>query len=829
MKHRILALLLCLLPLAAAHAQSTMSEQQIIQYIQVQHEKGKSNEEIGADLLKRGVTPEQLRKIKQKYEKQGKEGAIDLTGTSTAVSRDESRLRKREPVNQRRSLDQNMTKERRKEYTEQTAMQLQDELAVFAPDSMQMVMNEMYPQEEKKERKVFGRDIFNNEKLSFEPNENAATPGNYVLGPGDDVYIDIWGASQMTYNGTISPDGNIVIEGIGPVTLGGMTVEKANEYLRRQFQDVYAGSNVRITVGQTHTIGVNVMGEVQVPGTYTLSAFATAFHALYAAGGVNDIGTLRSIFIYRKGRKIAEIDVYDYILHGKTVDDIRLETGDVIYVGPYHSLVDIEGKVKRPMFYEMKQSETLATLLGFAGNFAGDAYRQSIRVIRKNGYDYTVHTVEEFDFAAFKMLDGDSVTVDSTISRFSNMVEVRGAVYRPGMYQMDGKAKTVRELLTSIDGPTEKALKGRAVIYRMKDDRSREVKSFNLEALMNGTATDIPLRNEDIIQIFDQETTQTGRTLTIYGSVNYPGIYEYSEGTSIEDLILQAGGLTDDASLQNVEVGRRVMDAKSLHQSSSIAKTFIFSLSEDLSVQGDPSFVLMPYDEVYVRRSPSWADNRVVSVTGEVNFEGSYMLQRKDERLSDIIKRAGGLSEYAYAEGAHLERTMSEDELDRKKALIRLAQSSADSIDQKSLDISNVYTVGINLKAALENPGCTDDIILAAGDKLVVPERPTIVKVNGAVMYPNAVAWQEGKNAKYYIELAGGYSPKAKKSKAFVVYLDGSVRRLKKAKKIEPGCEIVVPVRNDKRRMSISEVATLGTSIASLATMIATIANIVSK
>ncbi|MCM1107557.1 MAG: SLBB domain-containing protein [Clostridium sp.] len=815
-----------------------------MQYVIKAHDAGKSNSEIAAELMKKGVNISRLQKIKSKYEKQQKgslPGAKDILGTDGTDAAQSKRLReantgdeKLRGVNQRRNtgVDRSkLTDKQRRLYDSNLQTGMTDELGLFAPDSMMLMTEEMYNMygdPEDKRRKVFGRDIFNLEMLSFEPNMNVATPANYRLGAGDDVYIDVWGASEKSIQATVSPDGTIQVEGLGPVTLAGMTVASANAYLQTELKKIYASSNIRVTVGQTKTITVNVMGEVVAPGTYTLSAFATAFHALYVSGGVNDIGTLRDIKIYRNSRLVATVDVYDYILNGKMADNIRLEDNDMIYVGTYNSLVDVVGKVKRPMFYEMKGGETLATLLKFSGGFSGDAYRNSVRLIRKTGRDYSIHTVEEFDLGSFAVMDGDSVTVDSIIPRFSNMVEVKGAVFRPGMYQMDGKIKTVRELMKHIDGVTEDAFLGRALLHRRREDRSQEVLAINLGGIMDGSIADVPLRNEDVLFVFSNEEAQNEQTMTVYGEVRYPGVYQYARNTSLEDFILQAGGLTEAASTVKVDVARRIMNRSALNSGRAISRTYTFALKDGLVVDGDPDFVLEPFDEVYVRKSPEYHVQQNVTIEGEVAFEGEYVLSQKNERLTDLIKRAGGFTDDAYIRGARLERNMTEEEMVRKQATLKLT-ASGDSIDMSTLDLATTYSVGIELEKAMANPGGDYDVVLRDGDRLVVPGMQNTVKINGAVMFPNTVAYKNGAKLSYYINQAGGYNSKAKRRHAFVVNINGTVARASKVKDIQPGSEIIVPNKEERRKLTPSEMMTIGTSSASLATMVATIVTLFKK
>lgn len=797
-------------------AQSGLSDEQIIQYVQTAHSRGKSTEQIALELQQKGVTMTRLQHIKEKYEKQGRKVIPSSAETDGKVGG--KRLRQGEGFRQQTQRDR---EERRRDMN----VMLDDWMA----DTL--TLEETNPRWEGLDtdgRKVFGRDIFNAERLSFEPNMNIATPANYRLGAGDDIYIDVWGASQKTIEETISADGTIQIEGLGPVSLAGMTVASANAYLQRELKQIYASSGIRVTVGQTKSITVNVMGEVVMPGTYTLSAFATAFHALYVAGGVNDIGTLRDIKIYRNNRLVTAVDVYDYILNGRQGGDIRLEDNDLIYVGPYTALVDITGKVKRPMYYEMRTNESLATLLQFAGGFSGDAYRGSARVVRKAGRNYSVHTVEEFDMSSFQMTDGDSVSVDAIVPRYSNMVEVRGAVFRPGMYQMDGSFKTVRELLKHIDGVTEEAFLGRALLHRRREDRSLEALALNLGGVLDGTVSDMPLRNEDVLIVFSNEEAQNEQTLTIHGEVRYPGVYGFARNTTVEDLILQAGGLTEAASTARIDVARRIRNTAATTSNKIVSRTYTFSLKDGLLTEGDSTFTLEPFDEVYVRKSPDYYVQQNVRIEGEVAFEGNYVLMQKSDRLSDLIQRAGGFTNDAYIPGARLERRMTEEELARRQATLKLTQGS-DSIDVNLLDLSTTYSVGIELEKAMARPGGSDDILLREGDRLIIPGVQTTVKISGAVMFSNTVAWREGAKLKYYINQAGGYSEKALRKKAIIVNINGTLARASDVKKIMPGSEIIVPLKEERRKMTAAEIGVIGTSTASLATMIATIVSLFSK
>lgn len=824
----------------------SMSDDQVVKYVMEQQEKGKDQQYIVSQLLQRGVTVEQLRRIRKKYEaEQQQPGALDLTG-STQDKSGKSRLRteKEKRLDERQKKSGNMIRSRREmlESGEKTVRQEQLDEEIGFMDIDSLIYYQKYFEED--ETQVFGRNIFYNEMLTFEPSLNIPTPASYRLGAGDAVIIDVWGASQVTYEKTVSPDGTVTLEDIGPLSLAGMTVAEANEYVKKQLARFYSGSNVTLTVGEVRSVQVQVMGEVMVPGTYTLSALSTAFNALYAAGGINNIGTLRDIKVYRGGRILSTIDVYDYILNGNTKGNVRLEDNDVIVVGPYDCLVNIRGKVKRPMFYEMKESESVASILDYAGGFAGDAYTNNIRLVRKSGREYSVYTVGEFDMNGFLLKDGDSLYVDSVIPRFSNVAEVRGAVFHPGQYQMDGSIKTVRQLIKAADGLREDAFLKRAVMHRQKEDLTMEALSVDIEGIMAGTTPDIPLRNNDILFIPSAVEMKGEQTLTIEGEVNFPGIYQYAESTTIEDLVLQAGGLTEAASMARVDVFRRIKNPDAVQDDEKLAETFSFSLRDGLALGDGQDFHLQPYDEVFVRKSPAYSEQRNVKISGAVNFEGEYAMDNKDYRLSDLVEAAGGLSSLAYAKGARLQRTLTDEEKQQRETSMKNSQiqlyeeslrseraydmAKADSILNMRLDLGDTYPVAINLERAMQNPGGEDDVRLREGDELVVPQFSNTVKISGEVMYPISLNYEKGKSLKYYIKRAGGFADRAHKSHVYAIYMNGSVQQLgrRASKDIQPGCEIVVPTKPQRDKMSPQEMMTIGTSTASIATMIATLVNI---
>ena len=844
-------------------AQSSMTDSQVTDFVQKEAAKGTSQSQIVTRLMQNGVDISQIRRVRKMYDRQKQNLGL---GSAEEADRTSSRLRTNNgkkteeeaeadkkataAMNRKRAattsqrVQGNTTWEKEYDENDQDFIQMQNELSPLTKQKEEK-------DDEKKEdkgRKVFGRDIFNNKDLTFEPAMNIATPQNYVLGPGDAVSVDVYGASQKTFDCTVSPDGQIVIEGFGPIQVGGLSVAAAKARIRSTLGSRYSSSRISLSLGQTRTISVNVMGEVKVPGTYTLSAFSTVFHALYMAGGTNDLGTLRNIKIYRRNHLISVCDIYDYILNGKMTGNVRLNDGDVITVGPYDCLVNITGKVKRPMYYEMKKNESVGTLLKYAGGFTGDAYTKAVRVNRKTGREYAVFNVEEFDMSSFHVADGDSVSVDSILPRYHNTVEIKGAVFRPGMYQLGDGINSVRTLIQHAEGLTEDAFTNRAVMHRMKDDRTLKVIPVDVKGIMNGDAADIPLKENDVLFIPTRQTAMTERTITIQGEVQYPGIYKYAENETLEDFVLQAGGLKETASTVKVDVSRRVVTPHALTTDSIIARNYTFALKDGFVIDGEQGFVLQPFDQVYVRKNPSYSVQQNVTIEGEAQFPGTYTLSKRNARLTDLLKAAGGITDIAYIKGARLERQANADEKARMEAaykmqqeqlqqqLLQLAASSQNSnimqigseakkSQLEKFQVPNSYPVGIELDKAISNPQSDANIVLRAGDRLILPRYTATVKINGAVMYPNVVSFQKGKGAHYYINAAGGYAQNARKSGAYIIYMNGMVAKAKSGAKVEPGCEIVVPSKIT-RKMSIAETMSLGTGMASIAAMIATIANV---
>ena len=803
MKKIVLLLFVLVSCCLTTNAQNTMTDQQVLEYAENSLAAGKDKKIIAKELAAKGVNRQQAKRVWDMYQaKQG--GEKEVKENTQQIDRSHLPSTKMESAEEKDAVKATIAEDK-----EETNVVAEAEVAVF------------------------GRDIFSNKALDFAPSANLATPKNYRLGPGDQVVIDVFGANQTTFTGIISPEGSINIDVLGPVYLNGMTIDEANSYLKKRLSKIFAGLNrsssttdIKLTLGQIRSIQVNVLGDVQNPGTYTLSSFSTVFHALYVAGGIKEPGSLRNINVMRNGRKIASVDVYDFIMNGNNRSDIRLNEGDVIIVPAYSCMVKLNGHVKRPMFFEMKEGESLQQLFKYAGGFAKDAYTKTVSVTRQTGKDYEICHVNSFELGNFRVKDGDEVEVGELQSRFENRVTIRGAVYHPGTYQL-GKVMTLKELIQSAEGLLPEAFTDRIVMQRENLDLSLEALSVDLTSVMNGTAADIPLKNNDVVYVPSSQDLRDEGTLTITGEVAEPGTYPFAKNTTIEDLIIQAGGLLESASLSRVDVSRRVKDQHSLIAQKEIGEMFTFAIKDGFVINGDPAFKLEPYDIVYVRRSPSYLTQTNVFATGEVNFPGTFPLTFRNERLTDLVKKCGGVTDYAYTKGARLIRHMTEEELRNMNEAYRRIFLVGDSMTNAAVVLGREYNVGIELDKALAEPGGKFDVVLRDSDRLEVPGEQTIVRVSGAVQNPNVLTYEPGKSLKYYIKQAGGYADHARKRHIFVLHMNGHITMARDTKEIDPGAEIIVPIKKKKKGTSLAEILAIGTSSASLATAIATISNLI--
>lgn len=772
-----------------------MKDDEVMKYMEKAMSSGKSQGVIAKELAAKGLTAEQFMSLKEQLES----GAIQTSASHTVSAKDRTR-----------NMDTRL-------------LELEFKAAV---DSLAGL--------DEDEFKVFGQSIFANKNLNFAPNLNIPTPSDYKLGPGDEVIIDIWGSNEATIRQVISPDGFISIPDVGLVSLNGMTVKEADSYLRKKMGRSYpvdgenADSDIKLTLGNIRTIHVNVVGEVVNPGTYFVSSLSTVYNALYLAGGVSEVGSLREISLVRNNRKVASVDLYDFIINGKTAGDVVLKDGDVITVPAYRNIVDVAGKVKRPMKYEMKDGESVMTALEYSGGFTGDAYKSNIRLIRRNGVEYQLYTVDAARFGEFELMDGDSLTVGQMVDRYENKVEIQGAVYQPGAYQLGDGISTVAQLVRKAEGLKGDAFVNRALLFREKEDLTREVVAVDLRAVLNGTADDIMLMRNDSLHVSSIHDIKDIGTISIDGEVTLPGTYAFVDNMTIEDAILQAGGMLESASTAKIDISRRIKNQASQEEPDSIGQSFTLTFKDGYVVGGGKDFILEPYDHISVRKSPGYFEQISVTISGEVVFPGSYALTHKNERISDLVKKAGGVSSWAYVKGARLQRQMNEDEKRRVESALDFLDSAKDSINVDMIESANSYYVGIDLTKALANPGSEADLVLREGDQLIVPEYLNTVKISGNVMYPNTVTYDPAFLVKDYVEMAGGYGYHSKKSKAYIIYMNGTVKRARKLSRnvIEPGCEIVIPQKRQKES-NIAEMLSIATTSSSVATMLATMGNLV--
>jgi protein involved in polysaccharide export with SLBB domain len=767
-----------------------MSDQQVIDELRRYQSSGMSQEQIAAEMVKKGVTTSQMQRLRDQY--MGQE-AISTGALKSNNSLDGDVLRGEAGF---------------------------EEAATATEGAVE-------PGE-----RIYGQNLFSSQNLTFAPNMNMPTPANYILGAGDQIIIDVWGDSELNVQYTIAPDGHITVPGIGRIQQSGMNVKQAESRIRTQFSTIYSDLDssephtfLAISVGNVRTIKVNVMGEVRTPGTYTLSSFSSAFHAMYAAGGTTNIGSLRNIRIFRAGRQAAEIDLYEYLMKGNSMSDITLQDGDIVMVEPFGILAQATGEVRRPMWYEMKPDETLEDLIRYSGGFSGNAYSASLTLLRSGEEEMEAYTLSQPEYSTFQLKDGDRVEVSNILEKYANMVEITGSVYRPGKYAIGDRINTVRDLIEIAQGTTGDAYLQRALLYRENDDLTRSMQSFSVNDLMSGRINDITLKKNDLLHIPSVLSLDDRFTVYIGGEVRKPDSYPYADNMRLEDIILQAGGITEAASTARIDVYRRIKDPASTELDVQTSRVETFSLLEGELVSSNPDFRLEPFDQIIVRRSPAYEIQQMVTIEGEVLFEGDYAKISKDERLSSLVKRAGGLTKYAYTKGARLSRRLTADEQEKLRESIRI-KAQVDRLDTDSLireqldgeDLSTQY-VAIDLEKALKNPGGPADIILKEGDVLNVPEYNEMVKISGGVLYPNMVTYQKNRKLGYYIDQAGGYSRLAMKSKPFVVYMNGEVASGRWAK-IEPGCEIIVPERPEREPLNMQGILGLGTSIASIALLI---------
>ena len=780
------------LAFSSATAYAQMTDDAVVAYVKQAMASGKTQNEIAKTLAARGVTNAQAERIKLRFQQ---EQAHQNSAATEAGAQEY----------ERRVNDQNV----------QTGQVVAESLESMDPST----------------KTIFGRNIFTSQNLTFAPSMNLPTPTNYILGPGDEVIIDIWGTNQANLSRTISQEGTISIPDIGMISLNGMSIKQAEAYLKRKLGQIFsvdgenAKSEIKLTLGGIRTIQVNMMGEVANPGTYYLSSLSNLYHALHLAGGVSPLGSLRNIQLIRKGKVVANVDIYDFIYKGMMESELILEEGDIINVPAYDIIVDVSGNVRRPMAYEMKKGQTVADLIEYAAGFSGNAYTKNVRLIRKNGTEYQIYTVDEPQFPTFELMEGDSVAVDAMLNRFRNKIEIKGAVYRPGVYELGDNISTVKQFILKAEGLKGDAFTNRALITRERPDLTLEILPVDIGAIMNGTSPDVELAKNDILYIPSIHDLKDVGTITVEGQVAKPGIFVYAENTTLEDAIMLAGGLLESASTVKIDINRRVKNPASIAQTDSIGTLFTFAFKDGYVLDGEAGFLLQPYDVINVRRSPGYQDQASVTIYGEAIFPGNYVMTHKEERMSDLVHKAGGLNSWAYVKGARLVRKMTPEEKLRHHSQSNILKNTPDSLVTE--DINELCNVAIDLAAALASPGSDADLVLREGDILVIPEYNNTVWVSGNVMYPNLVTYSPNMSIRKYVDMAGGYGYRSKKSKSYIIYMNGTIKKAHGVSKklVEPGCEIVISKKHEKGD-TLQKILSISTTAASLGTMIATIGNI---
>ena len=801
----------------------TLTDAQIQQLLDQLEKSGMTESQLEQMALARGMQPSQIRELRSRINEYRMKGS-SLDG----LERTRGRLRAY-------SSDSDTLLLRQRGY-----QRFEEETYKEEPDFFDFLLDTEDITEIKPEDKIFGMKLFRNEKITFQPALNIPTPIDYQLGYGDELIIDIWGVSEMTYSEILSPDGSILIPGIGPIYLSGLTVDDAHKKLRKELSKIYAGlsgnnPNVFLTVsiGNIRSIHVNLVGEVFVPGTYTLPSMATAFNALYASGGPTISGSLRNIKLIRNNKAIATIDFYQFLLDGTMEGNIRLQDQDVIFIEPYSDRVEIEGEIKRPGLYEMKKGESLAELLKFSGGFTGKAYKKSITTIRNTDRENQIRDTKEDKFGEFQLQNGDYVKVDSILSRYENRVEITGAVFRPGSYSLE-EGMTLVDLLQKAEGLREDAFPNRGVLYRQKEDMSMEVIAFDRSSLASEESS-IELHKEDLVVIPSIFDLREEYTIEIMGEVRKPGKYPFIINSGIEDLIIQAGGLLESASMSNLEIARRVKNPNSLISTNKVADIYQFSISPGLRISPEASnFKLEPFDMIFVRSSPGYQTQKLIIVEGEVNFPGDYSLSEKDERISTIVVRSGGLTSYAYPQGARLIRKLPEEDERKSEVIENLAIMAKDTLALEKTRKTET-AIGINLHRILENPGSKYDIFVEEGDKLIIPKQLQTVNLQGGVLYSTTVRYDERMRFSNYISRAGGFTENARKSNSYIIYPNGSVDKtksfffIKSFPKVEPGSEIYVPLKDERRKLSTAESIGIFSAAASMSLVVVTLINALTR
>jgi len=791
-----------------------LTDSQIREIIQQMQAGGINNEQFSQSAISKGMDPQEVQKLVNRID------ALQKTNDQDTTSQQNVRGSEPKPS---KSKTQNFQNDSSK-------------------NSFNTVLENLRP-------KIFGADLFRNAHMTFEPNLRLATPLNYILGPDDQLLVSVYGNSVVDFKLTINPEGYIQIPRIGFLNVGGKTIEEASidikDKLAANHYAIGHGTFVKVNLGNIRSIKVLLVGEIIRPGTYTLSSLSTVFNALYSSGGPNQNGSFREIEIIRDNKLYKSLDVYQFLLKGFQKNNINLKDQDIIRVPTYKVRVNVLGEVKRPAFYEVLSGETMKDVIGFAGGFSDLAYTARVKILQVTGKERRITDVTETDYGNYIPLRGDKYIIEPILKRFENRVKIKGAVFRPGSYELNTKM-TLMQLIAKADGLKEDAFVSRGYISRLKSDNTLELVSFDIKGIENKTVADIPLQREDEITISSIFDLRDSSKVIIKGEVRKQGDYNYSEGMTLEDLILQAGGFSQAATSSRVEIARRITNGDPKSASSVEAQVFQINVDKDLRLGGTP-FILMPFDIISIYSLPGYERQKSIRIEGEVIYPGYYTIKQKNEKISDLIKRAGGFTAAADVSGSSLKRSLlsnidsSKNKLNAKELLeermdrisrLRGAAKDTSTTLIKEETRKNQY-VGIDMTRIIQKPGSEFDLIVENGDIIRVPKEARIVKVSGEVLFPSLIIYFKNKSLPNYIDNAGGFSPNSLKKRIYVVYANGTVKSTHKFlffynyPSLKAGCEIIVPKKPEKRKLSAGEVVAITTGIASFGAIILTIINLI--
>jgi protein involved in polysaccharide export with SLBB domain len=803
-----------------------LTDAQIKKIVKKAESSGLTEDQMGAMALSRGMSPGELEKLKDRISKLNLDQNLH-SSTSNRVAGNPRRQISAKQLSQ--GLQQGI-----QQGTPSANNQLQ--LQVDSTKLFESVYNVQADTAfENLRKKIFGYNLFFNKQLTFEPSLNIPTPKDYQLGAGDVITIDIWGASQQNYNLTISPDGSIIVDNIGPINISGLTIDKASAKIISRLSSIYSGITgkspntfAQVSLGSLRSILVSLVGEVNNPGTYTLPSLATVFNALYLSGGPSLNGSMRNIQVYRDNKLLTTLDIYDFLVNGDQKNNIRLQDQDIIMIKPYITRIELQGEIKTPALFEIKPSEFLSDLLKFSGGFTDKAYSHRLKIDRNTDRQHKIIDVLSSQFTTTKLEDGDYIKVEPIIDRYENRVEIEGAVNRSGKFELDPGMK-VKDLIDKSEGLREDAFLNRAILYRLDENLTVQSTPIDLHGVLKGDSSNLILIKDDFIKVYSIFDLKEQYNVQIDGEVSKPDNYSYIKNMTLSDIIAIAGGFKESASLARIEIARRIKNNDTESRSNKIATVFTFTVTKELLLADSASgFELQPFDRIFVRRSPGYEVQTLATINGEVNFPGLYSIVTKDEKISDLVYRAGGLTKEAYPKGAKLIRKLTENQKERLKILKSIETQATDSI-KIQVNLETEQAIGIDLEQIIKTPHSKFDLILQEGDQLYIPKELQTVRLSGAFLYPITVRYDKTYGFSKYAALAGGYAEDALPKNAYVIYANGSVDRtssflgIKAYPTIEPGAEIIVPKKVEEEKISKQEALAISTALTSLALIIVTI------